>query len=124
MDYNAQYLLLLPSSNDSIQFYKYLFAFNQIFNYRLEIHRGTIYVALNYIGPAENDLKYQYKVIVRNSDDTGCLMATVLVRIFYEIEDYVFSSKNCLKLHHDLTERFRNEKGDLAVLLKIVRVGE
>ena len=81
-------------------------------------------MALHYIGPAENDLKYQYKFTVRNSDDTESLMATVLVRSFYEIEDYVFSSKNCLKLHHDLTERFRTEKGDLAVLLKIVRVGE
>ena len=81
-------------------------------------------MALHYIGPAKNDLKFQYKEIVRNKDDTESLMATVQVRSFYEIEDYVFTSKNCLKLHHDLTERFRTEKGELAVLLKIVRFGE
>jgi hypothetical protein len=123
-EYNAQHLLLLPSSNASIHRYKYLFAYNQIFCNRLLIHRGIIYVALHYIGPAENDLKFQYKVIVRNSDDTESLMATVLFRNFSEIEDYVFTSKNCLKLHHDLTERFRNEKGELTVLLKILRDGE
>ena len=81
-------------------------------------------MALHYIGPAENDLKYQYKVIVMNNDDTEGVTMTLLARRFTGIEDDVFSPKKCLILHHDLTERFRNKKGELAVLLKILRVGE
>ena len=81
-------------------------------------------MVLHYIGPAENDLKYQYKVIVMNNDDTEGITMTLLARRFTGTEDDVFSSRNCFKLHHDLTERFRNEEGGLAVLLKIVRAGE
>jgi len=120
-DYDAQHLLLLPSSNASYS-YKFLFAYNEIFCYRLLIHRGIMYVVLNYIGPAENDSKYQYKVIVMNNEDTEGVVVTHLARRFTDIEDYEFFPKNCLKLHYDLTERFRNEKGELPILLKILRV--
>ena len=81
-------------------------------------------MALHYIGPAENDFKYQYKVIVMNNDDTEGVTMTLLARRFTETEDDVFSPKNCLILHHDLTERFRNKRGELIVLLKILRVDE
>jgi len=123
-DYNDQLLLLLSSSSASYYSQKFLFAYNQIFFYRCVIHRGIIYVALLYIGPPENDLKYQYKVIVMNNDETEGLTMTLLARRFTETKDDVFSSRNCLKLNHDLTERFRNERGVLTVLLKIVRAGE
>jgi len=123
-DYNAQHLLLLPSSYASNYRHKFLFAYNEIFCYRLLIQRGIMFVVLHYIGPAENDLKYQYKVIVMNNDDTEGIVVTHLARSFTETEDDVFLPKNCLKLHHDLTERFRNEKGELAVLLKIMRVDD
>jgi len=83
-----------------------------------------MFVVLHYIGPAENDLKYQYKVIVMNNDDTEGVVVTHLARSFTETEDDVLMPKNCLKLHHDLTERFRNEKGELAVLLKIIRADD
>ena len=81
-------------------------------------------MALHCISPPENDLKYQYKVIVMNNDNTEGVTMTLLARRFTEIKDDVFSPRNCLKLNHDITERFRNERGELAVLLKIVRVGE
>ena len=121
-DYNAQHLLLLPSSNDSNYSYRFLFAYNEIFCYRLLIRRGTMYMVLHYIGPEENDLKYQYKVMVMNKEDTENVVVTQLARI--ETEDDVFFPRNCLKLHRDLTEPFRNEKGELPVLLKILRVDD
>jgi hypothetical protein len=79
---------------------------------------------MHYIGPAENESKYQYRVMVKNDEDTESVLVTHLVRRFTETEDYLFFPRNCLKLHHDLTERFRNEKGDLPVLMKILRVGD
>jgi len=123
-NYNAQHLLLLPSSNASIYSYKFLFAYNEIFCYRLLNQPGTMYVDLQYVGPAENDSKYRYKVIVMDNEDTESVLVTHLVRRFSETEDDVFFPKNCLKLHHDLTERFRNEKGELPLLMKILRADE
>ena len=83
-----------------------------------------MHVVLHYVCPAENDLKYQYKVIVMNNEDTEGVVVTHLARRFTETEDDMFFPKYCLKLHHDLTERFRNEKGELPILLKILRVDE
>jgi hypothetical protein len=122
-DYNAQHLLLLPSAN-AYYSYKFLFAYNEMFCYRLLIERGIMYVVLHYIGPGENDLKYQYKIIVMNNEDTEGVVVTHLARRITEIEGDELFAKNCLKLHHDLTERFRNEKGELPILLKILRVDD
>ena len=123
-DYNAQHLLLVSSSNASNYSYKFLFAYNEIFCYRLLNQRGIMRVVMHYIGPAENDLKYQYKVIVMNNEDTEGIEVTHLARRFTETEDDVLFPKDCFKLHHDLTERFRNEKGELLVLMKILWVDD
>jgi hypothetical protein len=123
-DYNAQYLLLLPRINAPRNSFKILFAYDKIFCYRLEIKRGNMYMVLHYIGPAENDLKYQYKVTVMNNEDTEGVVVTRLARRFTETEDDEFFRKNCLKLHRDLTEPYRNDKGDLLILIKIIRVDD
>jgi hypothetical protein len=114
-NYNAHHLLILPSSNASTYSYKFLFAHSEIFCYRLLIQRGITYVVLHYIGPAENDFKYQYKIMLMNKEDTEGVTVTLLARRF---------PQNYLKLHHDLTERFRNEKGELLVSMKILRVDD
>jgi hypothetical protein len=49
---------------------------------------------------------------------------SLLARRFTETEDDFFSPRNCLKPHHDLTDRFRNDKGGLTVWLEIVKVGD
>ena len=123
-DYNAEHSHFLLASKAPIWPCKFLFAYNEIFCYRLLDHHETICLCLYYIGPAENDSKYQYKVMVKNNQDAERVVVTHLVRSFTENEDGVLFLKNCLKLHRDLTERFRNEKGELAVLLKILRVGD
>jgi hypothetical protein len=122
-EYNSQHLLLLPSSSAS-NYSKFLFAYNEIFCYCLLIQRGIMHVVLHYIGPAENDLKYQYKVVVINNEDTEGVVVTRLAKRFTETEDDVFFPKNCLKLHPELTEPFRNEKGELQILLKILRADD
>jgi len=83
-----------------------------------------MYVVLHYIGPAENDLKYQYTVTIRNNEDTESVVVTHLARRFTETEDDLYILKNCLKLHCDYTERFRNEQGGLTVSVEIFRVDE
>jgi hypothetical protein len=123
-DYNAHHLLVLPSSNASNYHYKFLFAYNEIFCYRLIIQHGVMYVVLHYIELAESDMKYQYKVMVMNTEDTEGFAVTLLARSFTEPQDDQFFPNNCLKLHHDLTDQFRNEKDELQVSMKILRVDE
>jgi hypothetical protein len=123
-DYNAQMLLILPSSNASVYRYKLLFAYNEIFCYRLLVQREVIYVVVHYIGAAENDMNFQYKVMVMNKEDTERVEVTHLTRSFTEPQDDLFFPETCLKLHRDLTNRFRNENGQLPVLMKILRVDE
>jgi len=124
-DYNDQHSLILQSSNaSSCSYYKILFAHNEIFFYRLLIQRGIMYVVLHYIGPAENDSKYLYEVTVENDEDTEWVKVTHLARSFTETEDDMLFPKNCLKLHCDHTDRFRNEKGELTVWMEIERVDD
>ena len=123
-DYSAQHLLPNPSSNAPNYSFKFLFACNEIFCYRMLIQRGITYVVLHYIGPAENDSKYQYKVMVMNNENKEGVVITHLARRFTESEDNIFFPKNCLKLHHDLIEDFRNKKGELLLVMKILRVDD
>jgi len=122
--YDAMYLHLLPSSIATSYSYKFLFAYNEIFCFRLRIESGLLFVILHYIGPAENDLKYQYTVMVWNNENTENVLVTHLVRRFTENEDDVFFSKKCLKLHCDNMERFTNEKGELFFVIKILRMDD
>jgi hypothetical protein len=78
-------------------------------------------VVLHYIGKAENDLKYQYKVMIMNKEDTEGITVTRLARRFTESEEDFFSPSHGIQLHRDLTDRFRNDKGELPVLMKILR---
>jgi len=52
-----------------------------------------MYVVLHYIGLVENDLKYQYTVIVRNIENAKGVVVTHLVRRFTETEDHIFLPK-------------------------------
>jgi hypothetical protein len=79
-----------------------------------------MHVVLHYIGPAENDLKYQYKIMVMNNEDEEDVVLTRRARRFTEPEDDEFFPKNCSKLL--LTERFRNESGEFPVSIEILRV--
>lgn len=58
--------------------------------------------------------------MIMNKEDTEGVVVTHLARRFSENEDDEFFPRNCLKLHRDFTEGFRNEKGVLTVLLKIL----
>jgi hypothetical protein len=81
-------------------------------------------VVLHYIVPAENYLKYQYRVTIMDNENTTRVVVTHLARSFTETVDDIFFPKNCLKLHCAHTERFRNEEGELHVFMEILLVDE
>jgi hypothetical protein len=124
IDYNHDYYMEFSSSHPSNYRYKFVFAYNEIFCYRLLIEREIMHVVVHYIGPAENDMKYQYKVLVNNEEDTERIAVTHFARSFTEPEEDLFFPKNSLKLHRDLTDRFRDENDELLVSIKIMKVDE
>jgi hypothetical protein len=69
-------------------------------------------------------MKYQYKVVVTNKEATEGVVVTHLARSLTEPEDCLFYPENCMKLHHDLIDRFRYEKGELLLWMQISRVDE
>jgi GH43 family beta-xylosidase len=83
-----------------------------------------MYGVMHYIGPAENGMNYRYNVMVINTESKEGVMVTHVARKFTEIKDDQFFPNNCIKLHRDLTDRFRNEKDELLVLMKILRADE
>jgi hypothetical protein len=123
-DYNDQYLLLLPRFNAPRDSFKILFAYKEIFCYRFLIKRRIMHMVLNYIGPAKNDSKYQYKVMVMNNEETEGIVVTNTARQFTETEDDEFFLENSLKLHRVQTEPFRNKEGKLPILIKILKVDD
>jgi len=123
-DYNGALIIVLPSSKASTFRQKFFFAYNEIFCYRLIIQYGTMFVFLHYIGLAGNDSKYQYRVMVKNNEDTEGLIVTHQARSFNKTEDDLLNRKDCLKLHCDYIERFRNEQGYLTVSVEIFGVDD
>jgi hypothetical protein len=119
-DYNAEKLVVVPSYNC----FKFTFAYNEIFCYRSLIEDSILHVVVHYIGPAENDIKYQYKVMVMNKEGTESVDVTLLARSFTEPQDDLLFPKNCLKLHRDFINRFVNEKNQLLILMKILSIDE
>jgi len=123
-DYNAQHSLILKRSNSFRCSCKFLFAYNEIFCYRYSNNCYIEYEVLHYNCPPISDSKYQYKFIVKNKDGTESVVVTHLVRSFTESENEMFISKKCLTLKFDHMERFINEKGELLVLMEILRVDD
>jgi hypothetical protein len=104
---------------------QFVFALNEVFFFRLQANYNNIlYAVIQYIGPAENAAKYQYKVKFFNKDKTEGVSVTQLARSFDETLNEVFLSGNCGKLHYDVVYRLRDEMGKIMFKIEIIRVGD
>ena len=101
-------------------YFKFIFAFNEVF-YQLFVRRGDIfYVSVHYIGHTENAAKYKYRVEFVNTDNTEGTSVMNLTRSFNERTQ---QTGNCGKLLYDVASHLTNEDGDLNYKLEILRVG-
>jgi hypothetical protein len=101
-------------------YFKFIFAFNEIF-YQLFVRRGdTFYVSVHYIGHIENAAKYKYKVEFVNTDNTEGYTVMHLTRSF---DKKTQKTGNCGKLHYDVVSHLTNENGDLNYKIEIFKVG-
>jgi hypothetical protein len=102
---------------------KLISAYNVAFCSRSEIKNGIFYYVLQYIGPAAEAAKYQYKLQFFNKDRTENLAVSLLSRSWDEDLSEVYNSGNCVKLYPEQFSRFANEKSELEFSMEIITVG-
>jgi hypothetical protein len=104
-------------------YFKFIFAFNEVFFQRFVRRGDMFYVSVYYIGHTENAGKYQYKVEFVNSDNTECVAVKRLTTSFDKTMNDLQKSGNCWKLLWDVVSHLTNEQGDLNYKTEILRFG-
>jgi hypothetical protein len=99
---------------------KIIFAYNVVFYSRSEIKNGIFYSVLQYIGPAADAAKYQYKLQFFNKERTESLAITLLARSLDEDLSEVYNSGNCVKLYPEVFNRFVNGGSELEFSMEII----
>jgi len=82
----------------------------------------VFYSVLQYIGPAADAAKYQYKLEFFNKKRSESLAVTRLARSLPEDLCEVHNLRNCVKLYPDQYNRFVNEVSELVFSMEIIRV--
>jgi hypothetical protein len=101
---------------------KLIFTQNDIFFSCSEIQNGIFYSVLQYVGPADNAVKYQYKLEFFNKERTETLAVTLLARSLDEDLSEVYNSGNCVKLYPEQFNRFVNERSELEFSIDVMTV--
>jgi hypothetical protein len=106
------------------RYWRFVFAYNEVFFRLFEAKDEVFYAVLQYIGPPENAAKYKYKVKFYNQENTEGVTIMLTTRSLAEHVDDIFRSGNCGKLHYDVVRRLRDKECNLHFKLKILRVRE
>jgi len=122
LDFKGKQTLILSGIKASCGYFRFLFAYNEIFYRHFQIKDGVFYAVLQYIGPIEKASKFRYKVILVNKTNTESITVSHLARSVFESLDEVFSSGKCVKLHYDVVNHFTQENSDLKLAMEIIRV--
>jgi hypothetical protein len=123
-DYGEEELRTVEDFHTVGFYFKFMFAFNEVF-YQVFLRRGdTFYVSVYYIGQAENASKYKYKVEFINGNNTESVSVMHLTRSFNKKTNYLLKSGNCGKMLYDEISHLTNEAGDLSYKIEILRVGD
>jgi hypothetical protein len=105
------------------EYWRFVFAYNEVFCCTFRVKDDTVYAVLLHIGLPENAAKYKYKVEFFKEDKTSSITVMHVARSVAENLDDIFKSGNCVKLHCDVVRCFENEEGDVDFTVGILRVG-
>jgi hypothetical protein len=106
-----------------MNFFRFIFAYNEIF-FSLFLQKGDLFYAfLLYVGPSENAANYKYKVEFVNKDNTEGITVMHLTRSAYENLDDLCRSGKFGMLHFEMVNSLRDEDGNLKFKLEIIRIG-
>jgi hypothetical protein len=102
---------------------KIIFAYNALFYSCSEIKNYIFYSVLQYIGPAADAAKYNYKLEFCNQESREGLAVTMLARSLDKNLSEVYNSGNCVKLYPEQYNRFANERSELTFSMEIIMLG-
>jgi len=88
-----------------MKFFRFIFAYNEIFCSLFLGESSTFYAVLLYVGPSENAAKYKYRVEFVNKDDTESVTVMHLTRSADEDLNELYNSGKCGKLLYDVVSR-------------------
>jgi len=95
---------------------------NNVFFSRSEIKNGIFYSVLQYIGPAAEAAKYQYKLQFLDKERKVGLLVSFVARSLYEDLSEVHNSGNSVKLYPEQFSGFVNERSELEFSMEIVKL--
>jgi len=107
-----------------MKFFRFIFAYNEIFISLFLTKNSIFYAVLLYVGPSENAAKYKYKVEFVNKDSTEGVAVMHLTRSAGEDLDELCRSGKCGKWDYDVLSRLTDEQNNLKFKLEIIRVGD
>jgi hypothetical protein len=119
-DYAEQELSTVKEFRTVGFYFKFLFAFNEVFFQRFHTKDDILYVSVYYVGHTENVGKYKYKVEFLNTDNTEGVSVMRLISNFSER----MNLGTCGKLLYDEVSHLTNESGDLNYKIEILGVGD
>nr|AGM32921.1 hypothetical protein [Coptotermes formosanus] len=111
---------IISGVTPATKYCKLIFSYNVLFYCCCEIQNDVFYAVLQYISPAEEAAKYQYKMEFDNKERTESLIFTRLARGFHENLDEIHRSGKCVKLYADQFSHFMNEKGEVSFSMEII----
>jgi len=106
-----------------MKFFRFIFAYNEIFFSLFLTKNSIFYAVLLYVGPSENAAKYKYKVEFVNEDNTEGVTVMHLTRSSGENMDDLYRSGKCGMLDFDVVSRLKDEQSNLKFKLEIIRIG-
>jgi hypothetical protein len=101
-------------------YFKFLFAFNEVFFQVFRRRGDKFYVSVYYVGHTDNAGKYKCRVEFVNTDNTEGVSVMHLARSFNKEIHYLTKSG---KLLYDVLSHLTNKEGDLNYKTQILRVG-
>jgi hypothetical protein len=107
VDSSGRGSFLISGVTPAAKYSKVIRVYSDVFYICCEIQNGILYAVLQYIGPAEEAAKYQYKVELFNKERTESLTDTHLVRSLHEDLNEVHNTGKCVKLCPDQFNRLK-----------------
>jgi len=106
-----------------MKFFRFIFAYNEIFCSLFLEKDNIFYAVLLYVGPSKNAAKYKHKVEFVNKDNTEGVTVMHLTGSADENMDNLCNSGKFGKLHFDVVSRLMDEDGNVKFRLEIIGLG-
>lgn len=113
--------IFLSDVDDSKVSFRFLFYDDEIFFCRFRIKDDLFRGVVNYVGPAQKEPKYRYKIKLFNEETQEVVSFRLALKNFTECDVDPLDSGNCVTVHRDLINGFRNKQGEVVTWINLLR---